>query len=54
MNDRLINHTQGEAIIAQLTAINTALARIATALEAEQPAPEQEEENSGQQSGGGE
>lgn len=33
MTDRLINHTQGEAIIAQLTAINTALMRIAVALE---------------------
>ena len=51
MTDRLMNHTQGEAIIAQLTAINTTLARIAAALE---PSQEQEEENSGQQSGGGE
>ena len=55
MNDRLINHTQGEAIIAQLTAMNAALTRIAVALE-----PAQEEsgesgqsgESGGEQSGG--
>ena len=46
-NDRLITHTQGEAIIAALTRIAVALERVATALE-----PAQEQENGGEQSGG--
>ena len=48
-NDRLINHTQGEAIIAQLAAINATLVRIAVALE-----PEEEEEEPGDGQSGGE
>ena len=45
MTDRLINHTQGEAIIAALTRIAVALERVAAALEPAQ-------ENGGEQSGG--
>ena len=44
-NDRLITHTQGEAIIAALTRIAVALERVAAALEPAQ-------ENGGEQSGG--
>ena len=45
-NDRLINHTQGAEIIAQLTAINATLVRIVVALEPAQE-PEQEVEQNG-------
>lgn len=55
MTDRLMTYSQGESIIAALTAINATLARIAAALESareESGESAQGEESGGEQSGG--